>query len=397
MKNWLRATNLFLKHVNSLSIRDLPFFLKKFRNSNPHRHKGRIFINTFIPPFPSPGFDRFVKTLSQAKRIPISTYLALTENCPYKCPHCSYGLRAAGHMDTAATLDVIEQIKALGTMIVGFTGGEPLLRKDIAKLVEAVRPEATSIIFTTGHNLTEPLAKDLSSAGLDCLTVGIESPDPEEHDAIRGVPGSFATALKAIRISAAAGFYTSISTVGTRDKLTSGKLHRLAQMAADMDLHEFRILEPIPTGNYQGKTEHVLTAEQARELADFHAEWNRRRKGPSVACFAYLESDEMMGCGAGFHHLYVDAIGNVCPCDLTPLSLGNINEEPLADIWQRMGKWFDSPRCGCFSKSVTKQINSNGDDIQLPVPREKSEQICTACPHSGKTPQVYQRLHKNKS
>jgi radical SAM protein with 4Fe4S-binding SPASM domain len=31
----------------------------------------------------------------------------------------------------------------------------------------------------------------------------------------------------------------------------------------------------------------------------------------------------MFGCGAGFHHLFIDALGNVCPCDLTPLKLGN--------------------------------------------------------------------------
>ncbi len=390
--SWFTLARVFLKHLPRLPVSYAPYFMDKFRHTNPHRHKGRLYLNTFFPPMPSAAFNRFIDAIANNRRVPISTYFAVTERCPYKCPHCSYGCHESGQMDTAEAKDVIGQIKGLGTMMVGFTGGEPMLREDLAELVREVGDDTISVIFTTGHGLDGERAAELGDAGLDCMTIGIESPDEDEHDATRGVAGSFDEALAAIEVSLEGGFYTSISTVGTRDKLNGGKLERLAELATERGVHEFRILEPVPTGSIAGQTSEALTKEESARLAGFHVEWNHKRKGPAVACFAYLESDEMMGCGAGYHHLYVDAVGNVCPCDLTPLSLGNLRDESLAEVWERMGQWFDKPRCGCFSKMISDQLSADGGDVELPLRRDKSEAICTACSRVGELPAVYEKL-----
>ena len=60
------------------------------------------------------------------------------------------------------------------------------------------------------------------------------------------------------------------------------------------------------------------------------------------------------------------AVGNVCPCDLTPLSFGNIFEETLASIWERMGQIFSKPRCGCFSKEICRKLKLKSDEC-LPL------------------------------
>jgi MoaA/NifB/PqqE/SkfB family radical SAM enzyme len=393
--DWITLLPIFARCVGKLPLKHLMYMAKQLQNENPHRHDKKIHINAFFPPYPSKAFDHFLKAIFNHWRIPISTYFAVTDHCPYNCPHCSYGKHVRGHLNTQKAIEVIQQIKSIGTITIGFTGGEPLVRDDMVDLVESVGEDSSSVIFSTGYNLNKYLAHRLHQAGLDCMTIGIESDSPEEHDSIRGVKGSYETAVSSIMTSLEAGLYTAISTVGSRDKLRQGTLERLAELATRYGVHEFRILEPIPTGSFSGQANEILAPEESQRLAQFHKQWNRRGKGPSIACFAYLESDEMFGCGAGFHHLFVDAVGNVCPCDLTPLKLGNVLEEPLSDIWARMSQWFGMPRCGCFMKQVCTESDSLLGVKELPLCRDMSERLCTQLKDESGLPKVYANLFKD--
>ena len=221
------------------------------------------------------------------------------------------------------------------------------------------------------------------------MTVGFESDDVEAHDRVRGKSGSFDEAVRAVDMSLKAGMYTAISTVATHDKFATGTLEKMAGMANRLGAHEFRILEPVPTGSIAGQTEQILTADESKQIAEFHKKFNRKSKGVSVASFSHLESDEMFGCGAGYYHLFIDAVGNVCPCDLTPMSMGNASQEPLAEIWRRMGKWFDSARCGCFMKDVCDKVF---DVDMLPLDRSKSESICDERKSETKLPSIFDNM-----
>jgi MoaA/NifB/PqqE/SkfB family radical SAM enzyme len=393
---WLKLLPVFVKCLGKLPASHLVYMAKQLRNENPHAHKGRIYINSFFPPYPSRAFGKFLTAVLNGWRVPFSVYFAVTDQCPYHCPHCSYGKHVRGTLDTERALEVIRQIQSIGAVTLGFTGGEPLLRQDIAQLVAAAGEDTASVMFSTGHNLTRTLAKELFAAGLDCMTIGIESDDPAEHDRTRSVAGSYDTAASAIHLSLEAGLYTAISTVATRKKLNNGTLEKLAESAARWGVHEFRILEPVPTGGLSEQTGEILTAEESGRLALFHKQWNRRGKGPAIACFAYLESDALFGCGAGFHHLFVDALGNVCPCDLTPLKLGNVFEEPLADIWNRMSQWFGLPRCGCLMKQLCRESALFGNAVKLPLGRDESERLCGQLENDGPLPTVFANLFRNR-
>ena len=390
ISDWITLTPIFLKSVGKLSASHLWYLAKQFRNENPQHHNGQLYVNTFFPPYPSKAFSKFLDVVFKRKRVPFSTYFAVTDECPFKCPHCSYGQHLAGHMDTQQAIEAIEQIKSLGTITIGFTGGEPLLRDDIVKLVQAAS-DTNCIMFSTGHRLTKELAQDLSKAGLGCLTIGLESDNLEEHDKIRGVSGSFDEGIRAIRTSQDAGLYTAISTVGARNKLNDGTINRMAEMAAKLGVHEFRILEPVPTGRCQTDVSQMLNADESKRLADFHKQWNRKGKAPTIASFAYLESDEMFGCGAGYHHLFIDAVGNVCPCDLTQLSMGNITEDPLLEIWNRMSEWFGLPRCGCFAKEICEEVNADVTS-EFPICKDKSVRICNSHKRDDKLSGIFDGL-----
>ncbi len=387
---YLLVSRMFARLAGRVPARHLWYLLRRMRFEKPHRYAGQVRINTFFSPFPSLAFDRFCAAVIARRRVPYSTYLAVSARCPFRCGHCSYAWRSPVEMTTAQMRDVIGQIRSLGTCTLGLTGGEPLLRDDLEELISAAGPEMTSVLFTTGHGLDVERAGRLKRAGVGCVTIGIESADAGVHDEVRGCAGSFAEAAAAARHCREAGVYLALSTVGTREKLASGELEVMHRLAAGWGAGEFRILTPVATGAWAGCATQMLTAAERQTLAGLHRQLNRRRDGPAVAAFAYLESAEVFGCGAGFHHLFIDAAGQVCPCDLTPLSFGDVTQEPLLRIWQRMGRFFPVPRRGCLMAEIAQQIQ--GDGAALPLPREASEAICGACRPQGRLPEGYRRL-----
>ena len=385
----VQILRMFARLVGRVPVGHLWYLWRRMRNEKPHRFAGQTRINTFFPPHPSPAFDRFCASVVARARVPFSTYLAVTGRCPFRCPHCSYAGRTGTEMTTDQMLDVIGQIKGIGTCTLGLTGGEAMLRGDLADLVAAAGPEMASIVFTTGRGLDEGRASDLARAGVTCVTVGIESADAVEHDEVRGAVGSFDEARAAVAACRAAGVYTAVSTVGTHERLRDGQLDRMYDLAQEWGVGEFRLLAPVATGGLTGCAAAMLSDEEMRALAEFHVAHNRRRGGPAVASFAYLESADMFGCGAGYHHLFVDAAGEVCPCDLTPLSFGNVRDEPLADIWTRMGEHFSRPRCGCLMGELVGEIPP---DAPQPLPPEQSAAICPRCARGAPLPEAYKRL-----
>ena len=131
-RHWLTLTPVFLKCLGKLPLSHLWYLANQLRFENPQRHRNQLHINAFLPPHPSAAFERFVNAAVQRWRVPYSVYYAVTDKCPYHCPHCSYQRHDSGLLDTRQALLIVEQVDRLGAVTMGFTGGEPLLRDDIA-------------------------------------------------------------------------------------------------------------------------------------------------------------------------------------------------------------------------------------------------------------------------
>jgi radical SAM protein with 4Fe4S-binding SPASM domain len=390
--NSLQAMEMFSPLWGKVPKEHLRYLAHLLENEKPHKFRDQIHLNTFFPPYPSKAFDRFCEAIVSRKRVPLSLYLAITDRCPFHCSHCSYAGRETGRMSHETLLNVIEQIKNIGTCTLGLTGGEPLLRDDLEELLAAASPDMATLVFTTGFGLTDARAKKLSASGVTCITIGLESTKAEEHDAVRGLAGSFDAARRAIGMLRSAGIYTAISTIGKREKIISGELDRMYALGSEWGVNEFRVIAPVATGAMVTCAASMLSKEEYQALFDFHVSHNTTGgDGPVVASFAYLESEKLFGCGAGYHHVFIDANGEVCPCDLTPLSFGNVNKTPLAEIWSRMGKLFDKPRCHCLMGKIAETGKLAGCE-NLPLPVEESEKICPSRRPDDPIPEGYRLL-----
>ncbi|MFC1453526.1 radical SAM/SPASM domain-containing protein, partial [Verrucomicrobiota bacterium] len=284
---------------------------------------------------------------------------------------------------------VIGELEDMGLAVIGFTGGEPVLRRDLAELIGSVR-EATTLLFTSGDGLTPGKALELKKAGLFGTAVSLDHFRPEEHNRKRGRADAYDVAVSAIRNARHAGLYTMMQLVATHDMCEEGCFDNYLRLAEELAVHEIRLLEPMPSGKLlAGGHDAGLTQGQRATLRDVHVRTNGTRNMPKVTSFAYIEDAGQFGCGAGFQHLYVDFAGNVTPCDFTPVSFGNVEEEPTAAIWDRLHSAFNRPRRTCFLVDNAAALGElHGGS--LPLAYDEARTACRFCREG--LPEYYHRI-----
>ncbi len=355
---------------------------------------GRIVINSFMPPFPSRAFGTLVNglhALREGKAIPISAYIAVTNRCRYRCWHCSRDHRDSNELDTAAMVRLVGDLQEMGLSIIGFTGGEPLLRDDLEEIIASVDDRSSTVLFTSGDGLTAERAQRLKDAGLFGVAVSLDHHSREVHDRRRGVEGAFESALAAIRNCREHGFYTMIQLVATRDVIEGDTIDRYLELSGSLGVHEIRLLEPMPTGKLlDGDPACCISCGQREALRRLHTRTNRSHSLTKVCSFAHVEHEERYGCGAGFQHFYIDGSGNVCPCDFVPVSFGNVREESVKEICVRMAQALGRPRPRCFLMEKADALRELFDG-KLPMDWRKVQEHC-GLRHEGGLPGYYEAM-----
>ena len=345
------------------------------------RHRGQWVLNSFLPPFPGPAYERlFTNQLSGRHLSPQSAFLAVTSACPNRCWHCSAAGRDGEDVASAEWERTIDQCLELGASIIGFTGGEPCLQPDLPSLVRrAAQGGAATIVFSSGNGVVQVQIQALADAGLWAFSVSLDSTDSAVHNRLRENDQAFEHAIAAIRQAREAGLYTMVGMVATPEAVDAGGVEAMHALAATLGVDELRITEPMPCGKLAGcGKEGLLSPEQVARLRQFHIETNRQGDGPKVCAFNQVEGPQTFGCNAGTQHLYVDAAGRVCPCDFTPLSFGNVREEPLAEIWKRMNLAMgDNPRRDCFIQKHHALVAAKAaEGHPWPLPPDASAEVC---------------------
>ncbi|MGL4741923.1 MAG: radical SAM/SPASM domain-containing protein, partial [Sarcina sp.] len=302
----------------------------------------------------------FLNHCNGKRKAPISTYIAITGRCMYKCWHCSAKRFIkvedfyTEELTTKNMKTIISDLQKLGVGIIGFTGGEPLLRKDLEEIIGFVDKRSITYLFTNGFGLSIEKAKSLKNAGLFGVGISIDSIKEDVHDSKRGYEGAYKIAIEAIKNCKKVGLYTMAQIVCTREMLNTGEIYELNKFLKILGIDEVRILEPIPCGSLLEKNSEILSKEEKKQLINLHIELNINKEYPKVSAFSYVESEDQFGCGAGVQHSYIDNKGNFLPCDFVSEVFGNVLEEDIKLIWERMHKKLDKPKSYCYAKKCDK-------------------------------------------
>lgn len=181
----------------------------------------RVAQRAEVPPRP-PGFAEPRAPLLTDRRGRRYTYLrlSLTDRCNYACTYCmptggehEHALRPE-LLSFEEVVRIVRVFAAGGIRRVRFTGGEPLVRKDVVRLVEMIRGSTAidELVMTTNGARLAELARPLRAAGLDSVNVSIDSLDPARFHAItRG--GELGSVLAGVHAALDAGLEVKINAV----------------------------------------------------------------------------------------------------------------------------------------------------------------------------------------
>lgn len=352
------------------------FFKDYLSNEKVMKFNEYFVMNTHFPPYPSRAFDNFAEHFSSigevTERRLYSVTLAVTNRCNYNCRHCYNAGRSQRDMPLSVLKDIAGQLQEFGAVQITLTGGEPLLRADLEEIAAAFDESTCLTLNTTGDRLTPQRARTLRDAGIFSIGVSIDSTDADEHDRMRGKEGAFRTAVESLRLIAQHGSYPYVIAVATHDFLQADRFGAFMRFAGQIGAMEVHLLEPCAIGKLAGDKNAVLAPADKQLILKYQKEVAQDDSLPILSCFRYLESPQAFGCGAGISHLYIDGSGEVCPCNFVPLSFGNITQEPLHHILDRMGCYFRKPRPSCVGQMLSRHIHG----VQLPLSPQESAQVC---------------------
>jgi radical SAM protein with 4Fe4S-binding SPASM domain len=285
--------------------------------------------------------DALERRLREAS-VPVAGAIELTRRCNLRCVHCYLGAErsaapaAAGELGTAAWLRVVDELADAGCLDLVLTGGEPLLSPAFAAVYTRARRAGLLVtLFSNGtlvDGRTVALLLDLPPARVEVSIYGATAPT---HDAVTGVPGSFAGSLAACGRLAAAGLPLTIKTVVMTANLAEfDAMERLALGLGARWRFDPAIF-PRLDGDRSPLALRVPAAEAARlDVADGGRarQWREcYERGRSGA-----PSPRLYTCGAGTTNFHVDPRGVLLPCVMSRRPAVALEPDGFARAWRRL-------------------------------------------------------------
>jgi radical SAM protein with 4Fe4S-binding SPASM domain len=282
----------------------------------------------------------------------------VTSRCNLSCLHCradaSPAISDEGNLTTNEGEKLIKQLAEGSVNTLVLTGGEPLLRPDIAHLVRYATESGLRVrIQSNGLLLDKPLALELKRSNLMSFGVGLDGDSPSIHDLIRRKTGAFDGAVRAINIAKDAGLECHVEFTLTRLNMDCVEklLELLVKLKVDTFLGRSAIfagrstvsenlfrLNPqiyktfltklarlsreitLPTINSQDPLYRLVCPEYARLCTLAQAENPNRRV--------------LSGCSIGLNMAHIHSNGDVGFCTFLPqLTIGNVRQSHFFSIW----------------------------------------------------------------
>ena len=328
------------------------------------------------------GIASFGMMYPQPTGAPITIVWNFTNRCNLNCLHChqdSSPTPSEPELTTPQTFKVIDNMSNAGVAILTFSGGEPLLRKDLYDAIK--RADDAGMLCTIASNgilITHEVAIKLSKIGIKRVEIGLDGAKAETHDFLRNKPGSFEAAINGIRNCAAVGFDELAVTMTLHSKNIS-ELEDTMNLAEKLGVTRFYLNRLIPAGrgidalhldataSEKIKALHALYDKFYRSILDGHGMQcyargmtyyarlgHERSKGQVFTVSEALSGHEKMfeekfgadvskivrrlstgfgGCSTGLTYAGLTASGDLLPCVPAPIKLGNLLEQNLEDIW----------------------------------------------------------------
>lgn len=252
--------------------------------------------------------------------------------CNMFCEHCSiqpYRVRSERRSLTPDDVQkIFDQADKLGLARAVITGGEPLTFPDLDDVVDAIGPDRFYInCDSNGWLLTPTKAKHLVGIGVDRIQLSIDSFFEEDHDDFRRKKGSWKRAFRGLKSCLDAGLDVYVQTVVTKERLYSQEFRNFIEHINAKGVDVF-VTFAKPVGGWSNRRDMMIDQHDLDYFGRLEEQYR---------LFSHLTPAHGldMGCIAVKGMISITQYGDVQPCPYMHISLGNVFEEPLADIIQR--------------------------------------------------------------
>jgi len=268
---------------------------------------------------------KLLDSLRPEPHFPMSAMVEVADRCNETCVHCYQIQGQKGELDTDEWRTIFDELAEMGVLVLTISGGEPTLRKDFLELVAYARKKRFAVkLFTNGLNMTQPVASRLGELAVQEVQISLYSHDPQVHDGVTCVPGSFDKTIKSVRLLRAANVPVVLKTPVM--KLNAGAVDEYVALVSSLgaDYMMDSTIDPRENGD--------ASPEALRVDDDTYLETRQHEQLASDRTFEERPLKSSV-CGACSGHVHIEANGEMRPCTQLQVPVGHALTDGVRHAW----------------------------------------------------------------
>ena len=306
-------------------------------------------------------------------KAPFTIAWEITRACAFACKHCradAQHRRDPLELTTQEGFQLIDRLAEFGSPILIFTGGDPMMRRDLNELIAystknglrcSLTPTATSLP-------TVERLQQVKEAGIRRIALSLDAPSSQVHDEFRQVKGSWDRTMRILHNADKIGLSVQVNTtVSTFNHLL---LPEMVPFVEEVGAVQWSVFFLVPTGRAQAKW--LITAEEHERLFNWLYDLSldapfdikataapmyrrvaiQRRKaemkdGQSVtfqgAGFQYADGlhRPTKGVNDGNGFMFISHLGEIMPSGFLPISAGDVRNDDVVDVYRNASIFRD--------------------------------------------------------
>jgi radical SAM protein len=299
-------------------------------------------------------------------KAPFTIAWEVTRACAYACVHCRADAMHTpdpNELNTEEALRLIDRLAEFGSPILIFTGGDPMMRKDLHELIAYAAQKGLRCSLTptaTALPTTARLEK-VRDAGIRRIALSLDAPRPEIHDEFRQVKGSWQRTMDILRRAQSIGVSVQVNTTVAKHNVDI--LNEMVPFLQEVGAVQWSLFFLVPTGRAQA--ENMISPEQHERVFNWLYDLSKNAPFDIKATAAPMyrrvaierkRAEQDSGTpvtfqGAGFQYadglnrptrgvndgngfLFISHVGDIQPSGFLPITAGNVRTDDVVDVYR---------------------------------------------------------------
>ena len=286
---------------------------------------------------------------------------AITRNCNLKCKHCYSDATDTPAPDELSTIEakkLLDDIAGWGIKLLILDGGEPLCRDDFFEITSYASSKGIRVVVgSNGTLIDNQTALKMKEAGVRSVAISIDGATPKTHDEFRGEDGTFHKTIEGAKACKEAGLPFQFNTIIRKETLR--EIPDILRLAIKSGANAAEFFDLIQVSRVKERcAEEILSKNERKEIMTWLAEAQEDCpiliRVPACPMYPLILKEKNIqpkhfpahvlhrvpyynaGCAAGIPRGYITILpnGDVIPCMLLQVKLGNIREKSVIKIWE---------------------------------------------------------------